>query len=414
MAEKPTTKILIVSQHFYPEGFRVNDLVDGFAERGYSVSVLCGMPNYPEGKWYPGYSGNGPFSDSYNGVPVFRSYEVPRKGNTSLRIFLNYLSWPLTAAIRALFLKTDYDIVICYNTSPVMMSFPAIVAAKSQHVPLVSYVLDIWPENLYTVLSVKSDLMKKTAQKVSDWHYSKADRLVSMSESLKANLLQRRAVKKKQIPIDVLPQHAEDFYATPLFDNALAEKFKGKFLIVFAGNISPAQDLENAVEAVFNYASSYDRNLHLLVVGDGMSLDSVKSLVEAREVQDMVSFAGRVKPEEVPKYYGVADALLIPFSSNENLALTVPAKVASCMASAKPLVGYLEGEGRKAIGSAHCGLVSDPGNPKQLAQRIRELSLMTPEQRAEMGKNGFSYYLSNYSRKAILDKFDEIIKKTLN
>lgn len=414
MTKKPATKILIVSQHFYPEGFRVNDLVDGFVERGYRVTVLCGMPNYPEGKWYPGYSGNGPFSDSYNGVPVFRSYEIPRKGNTSLRIFLNYLSWPLTATIKALFLKADYDIVICYNTSPVMMSFPAIVAAKSHHVPLINYVLDIWPENLYTVLSVKSNLMKKIAQKVSDWHYSKADRLVSMSESLKVNLLQRETVGKKKIPVDVLPQHAEDFYAIPLFDDNLAEKFKDKFLIVFAGNISPAQDLENAVEAVSFYASLYGRDLHLLVVGDGMSLDSVKSLVEVREVQDMVSFVGRVKPEEVPKYYGIADALLIPFSSNENLALTVPAKVASCMASAKPLIGYLEGEGCKAIKSARCGLVSEPGNSKQLAQCIRELLLMSYEQRVEMGKNAFSYYLSNYSRKAILDRFDEIIRKTLN
>lgn len=413
MAEKSAVNILVVSQHFYPEGFRINDLVDGFIEHGYGVSVLCGLPNYPKGEWYPGYSGKGPFCDSHNGASVCRSYEVPRKGNTSVRIFLNYLSWPLTAAIKAFSLKADYDIVICYNTSPVMMLFPAIVAAKRKHVPLIGYVLDIWPENLYTVLPIGSRVLRKIAQKVSDWHYSKANRLVSMSGSLKANLLKRDAIQKNRIPIEVLPQHAEDFYAKPLCDRALSEKYKDKFLIVFAGNISPAQDLENAIEAVSLYAASYGRDIHLLVVGDGMSLDSVKSLVEVRNVSDMVSFVGRVEPEEVPKYYGIADALLIPFSSNKSLALTVPAKVASCMASAKPLIGYLEGEGRKAIESAKCGLVSDPGDPGQFAQAMRELLLLPVEQRTIMGKNAFAHYRSNYSREAILDKFDEIIEKTL-
>lgn len=413
MEENPKTKILVVSQHFYPEGFRVNDLVDGFVERGYGVSILCGLPNYPEGKWYPGYSGKGPFRDSYNGIPVCRSYEIPRKGNTSLRIFLNYLSWPITAAIKAVSLKVEYDIVICYNTSPVLMAFPAIVAARRGHVPLVNYVLDIWPENLYTVLPVKSLFLRRIAQKVSDWHYSKADRLISMSDSLRANLQRRAAIQKEEIPVDVLPQHAENFYARPLCDDALSRKHKDKFLIVFAGNISPAQDLENAIEAISLYASTYGKDLHLAVVGDGMSLGAVKSRVEDRGISDMVSFVGRVKPEEVPRYYGAADALLVPFSPNESLALTVPAKVASCMASAKPIVGYLEGEGRKAIESAGCGLVSPPGDPEQFAQLLRQLLLMPAEQKEIMGKNAFSYYLSNYSREAILDKLDEIIEKAL-
>ena len=151
-------RILVVTQHFWPENFRINDIVEGFVQDGLDVDVLCGLPNYPKGEWFPGYSADGPFEETYKGAHIFRAWEIPRKGNTGKTIFLNYVSWPLYAAGALNRLPGGYDAVFCFNTSPVLMCWPAIRYAKKHHIPFTNYVLDLWPENLYSVLPVKTGL----------------------------------------------------------------------------------------------------------------------------------------------------------------------------------------------------------------------------------------------------------------
>ena len=92
-------RLLVVTQHFYPENFRINDIVQGFLADGIAVDVLCGLPNYPKGIWFDGYSEKGPFYEEWNGARIFRCREIPRTGNSSVRIFLNYVSWPVYAAL---------------------------------------------------------------------------------------------------------------------------------------------------------------------------------------------------------------------------------------------------------------------------------------------------------------------------
>ena len=161
-------RLLVVTQHFWPESFRINDIVQGMIADGIQVDVLCGLPNYPKGEWFDGYRYTGPRREEWNGARVFRAGEVRRKGNTSLRIFLNYVSWPFLALFNLWRLPGGYDGILCYNTSPVLMSFPALVYGKLHRIPVTNYVLDIWPENLYSVLPVKSRFWQKIATAVSD------------------------------------------------------------------------------------------------------------------------------------------------------------------------------------------------------------------------------------------------------
>ena len=150
-------RILVVTQHFWPENFRINDIVEGFLDDGIEVDVLCGLPNYPKGEWFDGYDSHGPFEEHYRTANVYRCKEIPRRGNTAVRIFLNYVSWPWNARWALSRLPGGYDAVFCFNTSPVLMCWPAVVYAEKHHIPCVNYVLDIWPENLYSVLPVKNN-----------------------------------------------------------------------------------------------------------------------------------------------------------------------------------------------------------------------------------------------------------------
>ncbi len=182
-------RILVVSQHYWPENFRITDICAGFAADGCEVDVLCGLPNYPKGEWFEGYRYTGPRRESHAGVQIFRAGEIRRRGNTSLRIFLNYISFPVTALFNLPRLHgRKYDAVFCYETSPVLMMLPAVVYAKLHRVPLTTYVLDLWPENLYSVMPVRNKALRAVAAGVSHWFYRRSERLVAMSPALDERL----------------------------------------------------------------------------------------------------------------------------------------------------------------------------------------------------------------------------------
>ena len=399
-------KILVVTQHFWPENFRINDIVEGFLQDGIAVDVLCGLPNYPKGEWFPGYSAAGPFEEEWHGTRLYRCKEVPRRGNTSVNIFLNYVSWPWYAAHALHRLPGGYDAVFCFNASPVLMCWPAIRYAKKHHIPFINYVLDIWPENLYSVLNVKNKTLRAIAQGVSDALYKKADRLIAMSEPLQQRLCQRTGMPPQKIA--VIPQYCEDFYAVPQPDAALQAQFGGRFNLVFTGTFTPAQSLETVITAVQDARSRGADMLHLLLVGDGMSRAALEAKVKELHAEDAVTFYGSVPATDIPKFTALADALIVCLSDSPDLGLTVPAKVASYMAAGKPVLASMDGAGNAAVAAAG-GLSSPACDAAALADNLLALTRMDAAQHAAMGQSAKEYYLAHYRRSELLRKLEHFI-----
>lgn len=399
-------KILVVTQHFWPENFRINDIVEGFLQDGIAVDVLCGLPNYPKGEWFPGYSAAGPFEEEWHGARLYRCKEVPRRSNTSVNIFLNYVSWPWYAAHALHRLPGGYDAVFCFNTSPVLMCWPAIRYAKKHHIPFTNYVLDIWPENLYSVLNVKNKALRAIAQGVSDALYKKADRLIAMSEPLQQRLCQRTGMPPQKVA--VIPQYCEDFYAVPQPDAALQAQFDGRFNLVFTGTFTPAQSLETVITAVQDARSRGADMLHLLLVGDGMSRAALEAKVKDLHAEDAVTFYGSVPATDIPKFTALADALIVCLSDSPDLGLTVPAKVASYMAAGKPVLASMDGAGNAAVAAAG-GLSSPACDAAALADNLLALTRMDAAQRAAMGQSAKEYYLAHYRRSELLRKLEHFI-----
>ena len=400
-------RILVVTQHFWPENFRINDIVEGFLQDGLEVDVLCGLPNYPKGEWFDGYGPQGPWEEHYGSAQVFRAKEWPRKGNTSLNIFLNYVSWPLYAAAALDRLPGGYDAVFCFNTSPVLMCWPAIRYARKHKIPFTNYVLDLWPENLYSVLPVSSKLLRRIAQGVSDHLYKQADRLIAMSEPLQQRLCERTGKPKSAVA--AIPQYCEDFYAVPQHDAALEERFAGRFNLVFTGTFTPAQSLDMVLRAVLEARAAGAENLHLLLVGDGMSRESLQTLAQELHAEDAVTFYGSVPAKEVPKFTALADALLISLSDSPDLGLTVPGKLASYMAAGKPILASMNGAGFAAVQQSGGGLVSPACDQHALAENMLRLTTMTETDRAALGAKAKEYYLAHYRRAELLRRLETFI-----
>ena len=397
-------RILVVTQHFWPENFRINDIVEGFVQDGLDVDVLCGLPNYPKGEWFPGYSENGPFAETYKGAQIFRAREIPRKGNTGKTIFLNYVSWPLYAAAALKRLPGGYDAVFCFNTSPVLMCWPAIKYAKKHKIPFTNYVLDLWPENLYSVLPVKNHFMRWVAQTVSDSLYKRADRLIAMSEPLQKRLIARTGKPEKDVA--VISQYCEDFYAVPCPDPELQARFAGRFNLVFTGTMTPAQSLDMVLRAVLDARNAGAENLHLLLVGDGMSREALQALAEELHAGDAVTFYGSVPAEKVPNFTTLADALLISLSDSPDLGLTVPGKLASYMAAGKPVIASMNGAGYEAVQESGGGLASPACDQAALTQNLLALYRMPAADRAALGARSKAYYEAHYRRAELLRRLE--------
>lgn len=411
-ASRTQKRLLVVSQHFWPESFRINDIVAGFNADDIIVDVLCGLPNYPKGEWFENYSYTKPRRQKYCGAEIFRSGEIRRKGNTSIRIFLNYVSFPLFSIFSLPRLHgRKYDAVFCYETSPVLMMFPAILYAKTHRVPLTTYVLDLWPDNLYSVLPIENKTLRKIATGVSNWHYRRSNKLIAMSDGLAARL--QEVVGKRNIPIAVIPQYCEDFYAKKIQDDTLSKQFSGHFKILFAGNMSPAQDLENLVQAmkIVNQKEK-GNNILCLLVGDGMSKENLESLIKRENLDSSFVFCGQQPAEDIPKWTGIADALFAGLVKSENLSLTVPAKITSYFAAGRPMLVAADSAAAKVAQDSGAALVSPAGDSEILAKNILQLYHSTPEALEKMGENGHKCYVENYKRDLLLAKLKKFIFET--
>lgn len=401
-------RILVVCQHYWPESFRITDICDYFVECGYEVDVLCGLPNYPKGELFPGYSWKGPYRERHRGVRIFRAPEIPRKGNSGARIFLNYISFPVASLFRLPSLIFNrYDRIFLYQLSPVMMIIAGIVLGRIKRVQTTMYVLDLWPENLFSVLPVENRLARRLATAVSHWHYRQVDKLVVLSNLMKQRVLGASGLDPDKVA--VLPQACEKFYEVDVWDASLAERFSGRFNVVFTGNISPAQSFETMIDAAELLRDWGHRQVHWIIVGDGMSRREIESAVEARGLGDCFEFVGQVSPEEIPAYTTIADVLVGCLVKSDLLEATIPAKVLSYVAAGRPIVLAMDGEVGDLIRESACGLVGPAGDAKALASNLESIFSLSESERRQMGVKARTYHFTHLERNIVLGRLADFL-----
>ncbi len=404
------SNILIVCQHFWPESFRVNDIAEYFIEENYSVDVLCGIPNYPSGIITEGYGYFKNMRQKYKGINIYRVPEVPRGSNSNIRIFLNYISFPITSLLRVPYLLTKrYDKIFIYQLSPVMMSIAGILIGKMKKVEITIYVLDLWPENLYSVITVNSPLLKKLASSVSHWHYRRADKIIALSEKMKSKLIETTNISPEKIT--VLPQTSEKLYEKDISDKEIINKFKDSFNIVFTGNISPAQSFDTILNVAEQLALEGYEKVKWIIVGDGMSRQEVQKKIKIRGLDKYFSFEGHKPTKEIPKYTHVADILVGCLVKSDLLEATIPAKVMSYIAAGKPIVLAMDGEVQDLINNKiNCGFAGPTENVNEMTTNIKKVISMSKSERALLGHKAKDYHFKHFERNLVLNNMRNFIE----
>lgn len=407
-ATNPKKRILIVGQHFWPETFRVTDICEGLVERGYEVDVLCGIPNYPAGKFFRGYGLFSKRRETYKGVNIIRVPEIPRGSNTNFRIFLNYVSYPFFALFYIPWLMTKrYDRILVYQLSPVLMALPGIVLSKLTGTKVFIYVPDFWPHSLFSVVDIQNERIRNALTKMSYWHYRKADGLIGVFKGIQTRFVSEVGVPKEKTLY--IPQAPEKIYEQEIHDKKLEKRFKDTFNIVFAGNINPAQSFDTVVAAAKIVYDKGHKNLNYIIIGEGMSKKWLMSEVEKQGLSSQFTFEGLKPVEEVPKYQTIADALIVALSKSPLFEYGIPAKVQSYMASGRPIVAAMDGEGQNLINNSGAGICVDSGDAEGLAKAIIDLVSMPQKKRLAFGKKGQKYHFTHFERENNLDRLIEFV-----
>lgn len=395
-------KILFVSQYFYPETFKGNDIVFDFVKRGHDVTVLTGKPNYPEGKFYKGYGFLNKSTEVIKGAKIIRTPIYPRRNGKGLHLVLNYMSFVFFSYFACLFrLKGKYDLIFVQQLSPVTMAFPGIWLKKKFNIPLYLWVLDLWPESVLAASNFQNPIIIRFIENIVKKIYNQSDVILISSKYFEKSIKEKLINKNKEIVY--LPNWAEDVFINKTSKSILSKPdLPLGFNIMFAGNVGESQDFETIIKAA---ELTLSHGINWVIVGEGRKLNWIKEQIQLRQLTN-IYLLGRYPIETMPGFFSKANVMLVSLKDEPVFSLTVPAKIQAYMASSKIILGSLNGEGNVIINESGCGYAVNAGNPILLSEKAIFLKNSSKNKIVEMQMKSKKYYEDHFSKKTLFDSLE--------
>ena len=390
--------VLIVSQYFWPENFRINEVARDLKKYGHVVEVLTGQPNYPQGTFYKGYGGLKNSLEEWEGIPVYRIPVIARGKNNPFRLVLNYLSFILLGLIYAplVLRKKSYDVIFVYAPSPIFQVIPASFIGWLKKIPVVLWVQDLWPQSASATGHVQSLFLLKILEKGVALSYRHTDILLAQSHAFIPHIEQ---LNRSGVPVKYLPNSVDDSFLFASEKNlAIASKAE-YFDIVFAGNIGTAQSIETIVTAA-EMLVSYPK-IRFLIYGQGSKLAWLKTEINNRMLKNVV-LCGQRALEEMPALLQQSSVLLVTLSKQPIFALTIPSKLQAYLATGKPIIACLDGEGARIVSEASAGVTIPAEDAHGLVDAVLKLYNANAEELILMGQNAQSYFKMHYKHDLVM------------
>jgi glycosyltransferase involved in cell wall biosynthesis len=393
-------RILISTQYYWPEGFVINDLARLLVERGHSVTVLTGKPNYPQGDVYPCYRAWGTARETHDGVEIIRMPIVPRGQRSRIRLALNYLSFVVSAGLLGSWMlrRHKFDVIFVYGVSPLLQALPAIGIARLLRAPLVTWVQDLWPESLSATGYVRNRAALRLVSALVRLIYRASDRILIQSEAFRGPVEHYAAPGKiVHYPNPYVEQARGDASAAA---QALAQRLSQGFSAVFAGNLGSAQALDSILGAAA--ALSHRTDIRIFLVGSGSEQEHVQREISRLGLNN-VELCGRYPTADMGAILRAAGCLLVTLRDDPIFAYTVPSKVQAYLAAGRPIIAALNGEGARLVGEAGAGLAVSAQDALGLAAAIQTMADLPETERHAMGKNSRSYFEQHYTANELVD-----------
>lgn len=398
-------RILIFTQYFWPENFRINDLVQELSNRGYKITIITGLPNYPSGNLHSDYKKKPNEFSSYFSAKIIRAPIVLRGNGNLFRLFLNYISYVLSGSIAAWRLrKSEFDLIFVYEPSPITVCLPAIFFKFLTKTPIIFWVLDLWPETLKSLKIINSSFILSIVGKLVSFIYQRCDLILGQSRSFESEI---NKYSFNQLKFRYFPSWSEDLVQESSYKNLpILSNDNNFFKIVFTGNIGKSQDFESILLAAEVLKSSNIR-AKFLIFGDGRMKNDLEDQILFKGLKEHIQICGLYPLSAMPSIYQQSDALLATLKATPAFEKTIPAKIQSYMLSSKPILTMISGEGSRIVDDAKCGLTANSGDFLKLIENIKILMELNEVDRNKMGLNGRSYSEVEFNRKILIDRLEK-------
>lgn len=407
-------KICIFTNHFYPEDFKVNDIAFELSKLGHEITVLTAIPDYPKGKFYEGYSLFKRRREVVNGVNIIRLPIIPRGKGGAIRLVLNYVSYYICLSIFTFFhsFRNKYDRIFVHLTSPFFIGLCAKKLSKRQNIPLLFWVLDLWPESLISAGGISNPFIIKPQVRMVQKVYNQCSKILISSKGFEKSICEKGNYKNKLL---YFPNWAEDVKGESPTDfdinkiEPFASKTEDDFILLFAGNIGEAQNLNAVLEAA--KLLKKEKRIKFVFVGDGRRKETLEQFARENDLHDTVFFLGRYPITTMPVFMNASDVLMFSLKDELCFNLTVPAKVQFYMSQGKPVLAMINGDGADLVEEAKCGFSANAGNSEEFAAAIEALSKMTKEELGKLGHNGKEFYENNFTKQQRINQLNNLLKE---
>jgi glycosyltransferase involved in cell wall biosynthesis len=400
-------RILISSQYFWPENFRINEIACALKAYGHEVEVITGKPNYPEGTFFSGYCAWGINKESWRDIPIYRIPMLARGSKNSIKLALNYCSFIISGLLFAPWLLREekYDVIFVYAPSPVFQSIPASFLGWLKGVPVVLWVQDLWPQSAEATGYVKSVFLLKLLEKFVRFTYAHTDLLLVQSEAF----IDSVSKLAPNIPIAYYPNSVEKEFYSPLITSIPHIKsLQSGFTILFAGNVGSAQSMETTVSAAEKLRSYPE--IKIVILGSGSKTDWVARQIIDKKLTNL-HLEGRFPSETMPTLMRQASALLVTLTNQPIFELTIPNKIQAYLAVGRPIIACLNGEGARLVEDAKAGVAVSAEDGEGLANAIIKLYKMSELERELMGMNGRAYFKQHFDEEVLLTELIQHFEK---
>lgn len=388
--------IFVVSQYYYPEPFRINEVCEEIVKRGHNVTVLTAIPNYPDGEYYDGYDGN-EIEEYINGVKVIRCKCKPRhKG--SVKLAINYIDFVVQANKCVNKMEANFDVIYIYQLSPVLSSIPAINFGKKHKIPIFLYCLDVWPESLRGSI-LGNPLGMKIFGYISKKIYNSANIIAVTSPIFKQYLSNFCDINPNSIYY--IPQHSSCIS----YNDEKILKNNGIIDIYFIGNLGEAQNLNCLFKAVSIIKDRSKLKVH--IVGSGSCFENYTKMSNELNLNDTVIFHGRYPKDKLSLFYSSADICYVSLKDNGIVGSTIPGKLQEYMSAGKPILACINGDTARVIEEAGCGVCVPANDVQNLASAIIDFMNMKYDLK-QMGKNSKKYFDDNFTLSKHVDEIERV------
>ena len=397
-------KILIVTEYFYPEEFKINEVAQEWKNKGHEVDILTHNPTYPHGQIFEYYKNKWFSKESYEGMTIYRVKSVTGYKTSLFKKLLKYLTFMMLGSIISLKIGKKYDYVFGFAGGALTGMLPAVILRQFYKKPVTLWVQDIWPDTVYAFGFKKTKILEFFLNSFVKYIYRYSSNFAISSKGFEKKIL-TYADNSKEI---VYAPNWADYLNKDLDKFSFSNDDKIHF--TFAGNIGVVQNIDNIIEAFGSLDDEYLNKVQLNILGDGSHLEKLKKTVKENKFKNIIFWG--IKPRaEIYKYLEASDFFIVSLIDKEIFSHTVPAKTQTYIAIGKPIIAMINGEVADIVKENDLGLVCPPHNIEKIKSTFIAAIKTSKKERKKYIKNSELLTNTIFKKEIIIDDLLELLKR---